>query len=336
MKLLITGCAGFIGFHLALLRLKQGDEVIGIDNLNDYYDVSLKKDRLHQLKSYENFQFYQTDIADLDALTRIFESQRPQRVVNLAAQAGVRYSIENPHAYVQSNLVGFTNVIELCRNTSVEHLVYASTSSVYGANKQIPYQEDHSTNHPLAIYAATKKSNELIAHSYAHLFKLPVTGLRCFTVYGTCGRPDMAFFSFTKDILEENPIKVFNYGEMKRDFTYIDDIVEGISLAVDKPAEPCQNWDPYNPLPSTSDAPYRVYNIGNGSPVNLLDYIEAIEKATGKKAIKEFLPMQPGDVYATHADTTRLERDLGYVPKTNIQAGVEKFVQWYLDYYDKA
>ena len=277
MRLLITGAAGFIGFHLAKLRLEGGDSVIGIDNLNDYYDVRLKLARLEQLQAYPNFQFYPFDICDLQKINELFTQHKPQRVVNLAAQAGVRYSLNHPHNYVQANVVGFTNIIESCRHHQVEHLVYASTSSVYGANKVQPYQETDNTNHPLTIYAATKKANELIAHSYSHLYQLPTTGLRFFTVYGPWGRPDMAFFSFTRDILAGKPIKIYNHGQMQRDFTYIDDIVRGLSLAIDKSAAANCDWSALNPDPASSYAPYRIYNIGCGNPVNLLDYIQAIE-----------------------------------------------------------
>lgn len=333
MSLLITGAAGFIGFHLSILRLQQGDKVIGIDNLNDYYDVRLKQARLEQLQAYPNFCFYQADISDSSQINEIFSKHKPQRVVNLAAQAGVRYSLTNPHLYAQSNVVGFTAIIEACRLHDVEHLVYASTSSVYGANTAQPYCEKESVNHPLTIYAATKKANELIAHSYSNLYQLPTTGLRFFTVYGPWGRPDMAFFSFTRDIIAGNPIKVYNFGKMHRDFTYIDDIVAGISLAIDKPASADKHWNAAQPDPSTSYAPYRIYNIGCGNPVNLLDYIEAIEKALGKEAIKEFLPMQDGDVPGTHADTTLLQNELGYLPKINFQEGVNRFVEWYKGFY---
>jgi UDP-glucuronate 4-epimerase len=333
MQLLITGCAGFIGFHLAMKRLQAGDTIIGIDNLNDYYDVGLKKARLALLQNHPNFIFHGDDICNLTKLQEIFAKYKPQRVASLAAQAGVRYSLINPHAYVQSNLVGFTNLIETCRQHQIEHLVYASTSSVYGANSTQPYQEGHSTNHPLTIYAASKKANELIAHAYSNLYQLPTTGLRFFTVYGPWGRPDMAFFSFTRDILLGKPIKVYNHGVMQRDFTYVDDIVEGISLAINQPATPNLNWSSVNPDAATSSEPYRIYNIGNGKPINLLAYIEAIEEATGKKAIKEFLPMQDGDVVSTHADTELLQRDLGYLPTTDIKEGVTKFVSWYREYY---
>ncbi|WP_133130064.1 NAD-dependent epimerase [Legionella yabuuchiae] len=333
MRLLITGCVGFIGYHLAKARLEQGDQVIGVDNLNDYYDVRLKQARLELLQSYPSFHFYESDICNLEQVTQVFKAHKPVRVVNLAAQAGVRYSLQNPHAYIQSNVVGFTNIIEACRHNDVEHLVYASTSSVYGANGSQPYREKDGTAHPLTIYAASKKANELIAHSYSHLYQLPTTGLRFFTVYGPWGRPDMAFFSFTRDILQGNPIKIFNHGQMQRDFTYIDDIVMGLSRAIDKIPEPDEAWTAMQPDPSSSHAPYRIYNIGNGNPVNLMDYIQAIETATGKEAIKEFMPMQKGDVVSTHADTSALQIDLGYLPKVGIHEGVSEFVKWYLEFY---
>lgn len=333
MRLLITGAAGFIGFHLAKLRLEQGNSVIAIDNLNDYYDVRLKHARLEQLQAYANFQFYHADISDAQKVNEIFISHKPQRVVNLAAQAGVRYSLTNPHAYVQSNVIGFTNIVEACRHHQVEHLAYASTSSVYGANTTQPFSESDAVNHPLTIYAATKKANELIAHSYSHLYHLPTTGLRFFTVYGPWGRPDMAFFSFTRDILAGKAIKVYNHGQMQRDFTYIDDIIAGVSLAIDKPAAANPNWLAAQLDAASSDAPYKIYNIGCGKPVNLLDYIQAIEQATGKKAIKEFLPMQDGDVLSTHADTCRLQNELGYLPKIDFREGVSRFVTWYLSFY---
>ena len=333
MNLLITGVAGFIGFHLTKLRLEQGDTVIGIDNLNNYYDVNLKQARLAQLQAFANFIFYPDDIADGESLNHIFKTHQPQRVVNLAAQAGVRYSLSNPHVYVQSNVVGFTNIIEACRHHGVEHLVYASTSSVYGANKSQPNKEEDATNHPLTIYAATKKANELIAHSYSNLYQLPTTGLRFFTVYGPWGRPDMAFFSFTRDILQGKPIQVYNFGKMQRDFTYIDDIVTGISLAIDDVAQANPDWSGLTPDAASSSAPYRIYNIGCGAPVNLLDYIKAIERAIGKMAIKEFLPMQDGDVLSTHADTTRLQNNTGYKASVNFEEGVARFVAWYRDFY---
>ncbi|MFY7697319.1 MAG: NAD-dependent epimerase [Legionella sp.] len=333
MRLLVTGAAGFIGFHVAKERLQQGDVVIGIDNLNDYYDVGLKQARLSQLRLFPNFIFYQADICDLSVIDKVFANHKPQRVVHLAAQAGVRYSLENAHIYVQSNLVGFTNIIESCRHYQIEHLVYASTSSVYGANSSQPYREEDSTNHPLTIYAATKKANELIAHSYSHLYQLPTTGLRFFTVYGPWGRPDMAFFSFTRDILNDNPIKVYNFGSMQRDFTYIDDIVIGISRVVDKPAATNNEWQSQFPHAASSLAPYRIYNLGGGHPVNLINYIHAIEQATGKQAIKELLPMQKGDVLSTCADTDNFEHDFAYKPSVTVQEGIQRFVEWYKAYY---
>lgn len=333
MSILITGCAGFIGYHVALARLKQGDEVIGIDNLNDYYDVSLKKSRLAQLQQYCHFTFYYADITDNDAVMELFAKHAPKEVVHLAAQAGVRYSLKHPHAYTTTNVVGFTHVIEACRCHDIEHLVYASTSSVYGANSAQPYRESDAVNHPLTIYSATKKANELIAHAYSHLYGLATTGLRFFTVYGPWGRPDMAFFSFTRDILADKPIDVYNHGHMQRDFTYIDDIVMGISLALEKPATPDSQWQAETPNAATSAAPYRIYNIGYGQPVSLMAYIEAIESALGKKAIKKYLPLQEGDVVATHADISRLKNDLGYTPKIAVQEGVARFVDWYLAYY---
>jgi UDP-glucuronate 4-epimerase len=333
MRLLITGAAGFIGFHLAKHRLESGDLVIGIDNLNNYYDVCLKQARLEQLQAYPNFQFYHADIVDLEKINDIFAIHQPQRVVNLAAQAGVRYSLAHPHAYVQSNVVGFTNIIEACRHHQIEHLVYASTSSVYGANRVLPYNESDGVDHPLAIYAATKKANELIAHSYSHLYQLPTTGLRFFTVYGPWGRPDMAFFSFTRDILAGKTIKVHNNGQMQRDFTYIDDIVVAVSLVIDKQASTNPDWSAHHPDAASSSAPYKLYNIGCGNPVNLMDYIQAIEQATGRIAHKEFIPMQDGEVLTTHADTQRLQNELGYLPKIGFQEGILRFVEWYQNFY---
>lgn len=333
MHLLITGAAGFIGFHLSLLRLAQGDTVIGIDNLNEYYDVRLKLARLEQLKSHPQFIFYEADICDKQQIETIFARHKPSKVVNLAAQAGVRYSLTHPHVYAESNVVGFTTIIEACRQFEVEHLVYASTSSVYGANGTQPFSEEHATNHPLTIYAATKKANELIAHAYSSLYPLATTGLRFFTVYGPWGRPDMAFFSFTKAIIEGKPIQVFNHGQMRRDFTYIDDIVAGVSLAIDKNAQPDAEWSAMTPNAASSFAPYRIYNIGCGQPVNLMDYIHALEEAIGKEAIKDFQPLQPGDVLSTHADTQRLADDLGYVPTIDFQEGVRRFVSWYKGFY---
>ncbi|QRN04201.1 NAD-dependent epimerase/dehydratase family protein [Legionella sp. MW5194] len=333
MRLVITGASGFIGFHLAKRRLQQGDVVVGIDNLNDYYDVRLKQARLQQLQAFDNFIFHGDDVVDAETLQKRFAEHQPQRVIHLAAQAGVRYSLTNPGQYVQSNLVGFANVLEACRHQAIEHLVYASTSSVYGANSCQPYHEAHATNHPLTLYAASKKANELMAHSYSHLFQLPTTGLRFFTVYGPWGRPDMAFFSFTKNILEGKAIQIFNHGRMQRDFTYIDDIVAGISAAIDKPAVANPHWNSHAPDPASSNAPFKIYNIGCGAPVNLMDYIEAIEEATGKQALKEFLPMQNGDVLSTHADTHALVSDLGYQPQIHFREGVRRFVEWYQWFY---
>lgn len=327
--ILITGAAGFIGFHLAKKRLEQGDTVLGVDNLNDYYDVNLKLSRLELLKQYPNFIFEKLDISDRDLVPKLFEKYPIKKVVNLAAQAGVRYSIENPLAYVDSNVLGFTNIIEGCRHHDVEHLVYASSSSVYGANEKQPFSESDSADHPLALYGATKKSNELIAHSYSHLYGLSTTGLRFFTVYGPWGRPDMALFLFTKAILNDEPIQVFNHGNMIRDFTYVDDIVEGISRAIDSPAKPNPDWDGMQSDPASSSAPYRVYNIGNNNPVPLMDYIGALEKALGKEAQKEMMPMQAGDVPATYADVTKLANDLGYKPTTSVEDGVARFVDWF-------
>jgi UDP-glucuronate 4-epimerase len=333
MRLLVTGSAGFIGYHLAKKRLECGDTVVGIDNLNDYYDVGLKKARLAQLEKYPGFQFYPIDICDGPALNALFKQHAFQRVAHLAAQAGVRYSLDHPLLYIQANVMGFTQVIEACRQHAIEHLIYASTSSVYGANTAQPYKEEHATNHPLAIYAASKKSNELIAHAYSHLYQLPTTGLRFFTVYGPWGRPDMAFFSFTHDILAGIPIKIFNHGQMQRDFTYVDDIVQGLSLVLEHPAQANPQWRSDAPDAGSSDAPYRIYNIGNGAPVSLMAYIEAIEQATGKTAIKEYCAMQAGDVVSTHADTRRLFQDFDYLPKTHVNEGIANFVAWYKGYY---
>ena len=348
MKILVTGTAGFIGFHLAKRLLERGDEVIGIDNINDYYDVRVKYGRLKELgfseedfdfgkryvsEKYPNHVFYRVDLEDKDAIELIFKKERPQRVCNLAAQAGVRYSLTNPDAYVQSNIVGFLNILESCRHYEVEHLAYASSSSVYGLNERMPFSVEDNVDHPISLYAASKKSNELMAHTYSHLYGIPTTGLRFFTVYGPWGRPDMALFLFTKAILEDRPIDVFNYGKMKRDFTYIDDIVEGVVRVIDNPPTGDSCWSGRRPNPASSRAPYRVYNIGNGAPVELMDFIKAIEKALGKEAKKNMLPIQPGDVPATWADTTALERDLGYKPGTPIEYGVEQFVRWYREFY---
>lgn len=333
MRILITGAAGFIGFHLSKKLLEQSYEVIGIDNLNDYYDPSLKHARLEILQSYSNFSFQKIDLKDKAGVDGIFKTYKPMYVVNLAAQAGVRYSIENPYAYVDSNLIGFMNILEACRNYPVKHLVYASSSSVYGGNKIAPFSTDHNVDHPLSLYAATKKSNELMAHTYSHLYNIPTTGLRFFTVYGPYGRPDMAYFSFTKDILSGKPIKVFNHGKMERDFTYIDDIVEGIVKLVDKAPVAKKDWDESVDSISTSFAPYKIYNIGNNTPVQLMRFIGALESALGKEAEKIYLDMQPGDVFRTYADVSALEEAIGFKPSTSIEAGLQKFVDWYLEYY---
>ena len=333
MKILVTGAAGFIGFFTVKALLDRGNEVIGVDNLNDYYDPGLKAARLAQLEGRNGFHFVKADLSGRDAIEAIFAAGKPQRVINLAAQAGVRYSLTNPHAYAESNLTGFLNVLEGCRNTGVEHLVYASSSSVYGANTVMPYSVHHNVDHPLSLYAATKKANELMAHAYAHLYRIPMTGLRFFTVYGPWGRPDMAYFSFTRRILAGEPIDVFNHGKHARDFTYIDDIVEGVVRVLDRIPEPDPEWSGAAPDPSRSAAPYRLYNIGNHNPVELMDFIAAIEKATGREAVKNFLPMQPGDVPATYADVDDLRRDVGFAPHTPIEQGIAKFVEWYRGYY---
>ena len=333
MKILVTGAAGFIGFNTARALLDRGDQVVGLDNLNDYYDVTLKQARLAQLEGRNGFSFTKIDLADQKAMADLFTEEKFDRVINLAAQAGVRYSIENPQAYVDSNLIGFVNILEGCRHNDVEHLVYASSSSVYGANTAKPFSIHQNVDHPLSLYAATKKSNELMAHTYAHLYELPVTGLRFFTVYGPWGRPDMALFLFTKKILAGEPIDVFNNGKHSRDFTYIDDIVEGVLRSLDRVAATNEEWDGANPDPGTSAAPYRLYNIGNNNPVQLMDYIACIEKALGKEAIKNFLPLQPGDVPETYADIDDLTRDIGYQPATKIEDGIAKFIEWYRDYY---
>jgi len=333
IRFLVTGAAGFIGFHLCRTLLARGDEVVGLDNLNDYYEVQLKLDRLAQLEGKPGFRFVKADLADREAITALFAEHQFDRVVNLGAQAGVRYSIQNPHAYVDSNLVGFMNILEGCRHTHVGHLVYASSSSVYGANTQMPFSVHHNVDHPVSLYAASKKANELMAHTYAHLYGLPCTGLRFFTVYGPWGRPDMALFLFTRAIMEGRPIDVFNFGKMKRDFTYVDDIVEGVVRTADHIAQPNPDWNGDSPDPGTSRAPYRIYNIGNNSPVELLYLIEVLEKALGKTAKKNLLPIQPGDVPATFANVDALVRDVGFKPATSIEEGVESFVRWYRDYY---
>ena len=333
MSILITGCAGFIGGHLCHKLLEQGADVIGLDNLNDYYDPSLKMSHLDQLQAFPNFRFVKVDLADRPEIAKIFASERPQQVVNLAAQAGVRYSIQNPAAYIDSNLIGFANILEGCRQQQVEHLVYASSSSVYGANTQTPFSTHHPVDHPLSLYAATKKANELMAHSYSHLYNLPTTGLRFFTVYGPWGRPDMAIFSFTKAILEGRSIKVFNHGRMRRDFTYIDDIVDGVLRILDRVPAADPEWSSHSPNPSRSFAPYRIYNIGNNNPVELMELITTLEKCLGLEAKKEFLPMQMGDMLETYADVDDLIADVGFKPATPISEGIEKFVAWYRDFY---
>jgi UDP-glucuronate 4-epimerase len=333
VKLLVTGAAGFIGFHTARLLLERGDEVVGLDNLNAYYDPALKQARLKILEQYPAFRFAKIDVADREPMQEVFKRESFQRVVHLAAQAGVRYSIENPHAYVHSNITGFLQVIEGCRRNKVQHLVYASTSSVYGANTRMPFSESQGVDHPLTLYAATKRSNELMAHSYSSLYGLPTTGLRFFTVYGPWGRPDMALFLFTKNILAGLPIDVFNDGFHQRDFTYVDDIVKGVVAALDHVAAPDPKWDSDHPNPSTSSAPYRIYNIGNQTPVALTRYIEVLEQALGSTAQKNFLPMQQGDVPDTWADVEALASDVGYCPATDLETGVKHFVEWYLAYY---
>ena len=349
MKILVTGTAGFIGFHLAKRLLERGDEVVGIDNINDYYDVRIKYGRLKEtgiegdetieyakpIKStkYDNYTFIKLNLEDRAAIEKLFEREKFDAVCNLAAQAGVRYSLVNPHAYVDSNLVGFVNLLEGCRHTGVKHLAYASSSSVYGLNETMPFSVHDNVDHPISLYAASKKANELMAHTYSHLYNLPTTGLRFFTVYGPWGRPDMALFLFTKAILEDRPIDVYNYGKMQRDFTYIDDIVEGVMRVIDHPPQGNPNWSGKHPDPGSSKAPYKIYNIGNNNPVELMDFIHAIEKALGKEAKKNLLPIQPGDVPATYADVNDLIEDLGYKPDTPIQEGINRFVKWYREFY---
>jgi UDP-glucuronate 4-epimerase len=332
-RILVTGAAGFIGYHVAGRLLARGDIVIGLDNVNDYYDVRLKHARLARLQGQSGFSFHRLDLSDRDGIARVFADDRPQRVVHLAAQAGVRFSLTNPHAYLDSNLVGFLNILEGCRHNGVEHLVYASSSSVYGANTTMPFSVHQNVDHPISLYAATKKANELMAHTYAHLFGLPCTGLRLFTVYGPWGRPDMALFLFTRAILEGRPIDVFNRGSMRRDFTYVDDIVEGVVRTLDHTATPNPDWSGDNPDPATSRAPYRLYNIGNNNPVELMDLIETLERALGKKVERKLLPIQPGDVPATCADIDDLSRDIGFRPATPIEFGVQRFVDWYREFY---
>lgn len=349
MKILITGTAGFIGFHLANHLLERGDEVVGLDNINNYYDVSLKIGRLEeagiernkiackeliQSSKFPNYRFIQLKLEDNAALHKLFEQEQFDVVCHLAAQAGVRYSLKNPAAYISSNIQGFANILECCRHYEIKHLVYASSSSVYGLNSKVPFSTSDNVDHPVSLYAATKKSNELMAHTYSHLFQVPTTGLRFFTVYGPWGRPDMAYFLFTKAILKDEPIKVFNHGKMSRDFTYIGDIVEGVTLVIDRPPQGNADWQETTPNPASSKAPYRVYNIGNNSPVPLMAFIEAIEKELGKAAQKELLPMQPGDVESTYADVSGLMADFGYKPKTSVQEGIHQFMEWYRGYYN--
>ena len=348
MKILVTGTAGFIGFHLAQKLLQRGDTVIGLDNINDYYDVNLKYARLNELgidknelednklitsKTYPNHKFIKSNLEDAQTINELFETQKFDAVCNLAAQAGVRYSIENPHAYIQSNVVGFMNILEACRNYNVKNLSYASSSSVYGLNKSQPFKTSDHTDHPVSLYAATKKSNEMMAHTYSHLYNISTTGLRFFTVYGPYGRPDMAPMLFADAILNDRTIKVFNHGNMSRDFTYVDDIVDGIIKIIDNPAKISNNYDPNNPDPSMSSAPYRIYNIGNNSPVQLLDFIETLEEAIGINAKKDFLPMQDGDVVSTYADVNDLIDDFGYKPETNLKEGIKHFVHWFKEFY---
>ncbi len=333
MKILVTGAAGFIGFHTSKKLLERGDMVVGLDNFDDYYDVSLKDSRAAILDDYTDFKMARLDLSDRDGMEKLFKDEGFEKVVHLAAQAGVRYSIENPHSYINSNVVGTLHILEGCRHHDVAHLVYASSSSVYGANTAMPFSIHQNVDHPLALYGATKKANELMAHCYSNLYELPTTGLRFFTVYGPYGRPDMALFMFTRNIIEGKPIDVFNYGNHRRDFTYVDDIVEGVIRTMDHTAETNSDWDSDNPDPGTSKAPYRLYNIGNQQPIELMRYIEVIEECLGRKAEKNLLPLQPGDVPDTFADTEDLVQDVGYQPDTSIEVGVRKFVDWYLDYY---
>ena len=335
MKILVTGAAGFIGFHLCRRLLKEDfcREVFGIDNLNDYYDVKLKEDRLSILKSFENFKFSKIDLNDRKGINEIFKSEKFDTVINLAAQAGVRYSLENPYVYTETNIEGFINILECCRHNETKHLIFASSSSVYGANRKMPFSVHDNVDHPVSLYAATKKANELMAHTYAHLYNLPVTGLRFFTVYGPWGRPDMALFKFTKNIFEDKPIEVYNYGNMKRDFTYIDDIIEGVVRLINKLPEKNKNWNPMEPDPSSSFAPYKIYNIGNNQPANLMDFVRTIEEAIGKKAIIELKEMQQGDVPETYADVDDLINDVGFKPSTPLNVGIKNFINWYREYY---
>lgn len=334
MKLLVTGAAGFVGFHLSKKLLEKEIEIVGLDNMNDYYDPQLKEDRLAILKEKANFTFYKIDLKDKQDVEQLFEDEKPTHVINLAAQAGVRYSIENPYAYVDSNLIGFINILEACRHNPVEHLLYASSSSVYGGNKVAPFSTNHNVDHPVSLYAATKKSNELMAHTYSNLYDIPTTGLRFFTVYGSYGRPDMAYFSFTNRILKGEMIDVYNHGNMERDFTYIDDIVSGIEKLIDKAPQSNNQWDEEKDDISESFAPYKIYNIGNNSPIKLMRFINALESALGQEAKKNYMEMQPGDVKRTYADMTDLENDIGFKPSTSIEEGLEKFVSWYKEYYN--
>ena len=333
LKILVTGAAGFIGSALCIRLLQRGDDVIGVDNLNDYYDVQLKQARLNRLFDYTNFTFKKLDIANQAEVQQLFQEQGVNKVMHLAAQAGVRYSITHPDTYINSNIVGFMNILEGCRHHKVEHLAYASSSSIYGANTRMPFSIHDNVDHPVSLYAATKKANELMAHTYSHLYQLPTTGLRFFTVYGPWGRPDMSAFMFTKNIIEGKPINVFNYGNHRRDFTYIDDIIEGVIRVVDKPAQANEAWSGETPDPGTSMAPYRIYNIGNNTPVSLLTFIETLERCIGKEAIKHFLPMQPGDVPDTYADVTDLQKEFNYKPATQLSDGLGCFVEWYKDFY---
>ncbi|UCH41695.1 MAG: NAD-dependent epimerase [Gammaproteobacteria bacterium] len=335
MKLLVTGAAGFIGYSLARDLCQRGDEVIGIDSLNDYYDVGLKRARLQQLETFANFSFQQIDIVDAATLQALFRQQGFERVVHMAAQAGVRYSLVNPAAYIESNLVGFANLLECCRQHDIEHLVYASSSSVYGANRSLPFSTSDNVDHPISLYAASKKANELMAHSYSHLYRLPSTGLRFFTVYGPWGRPDMSPILFADAIMQGKSIQVFNQGRHRRDFTYIDDIVSGVIACLDRVASPNPEWDGLNPDPASSNAPWRIYNIGRGEPVELLTYIDLMEQALGKRTSRELLPAQPGDVEETYADISALSRDTGYKPTTTLAQGLQQFARWYLNYYAK-
>lgn len=332
-KILVTGCAGFIGFHVARKLLDEGCEVSGLDNLNEYYDVNLKKARLEQIASHARFRFFRSDLKDCGQIARLFEEEQFDGVVNLAAQAGVRHSLKDPHAYVDSNLVGFANLLEGCRHSGVKHLVFASSSSVYGANTNMPFSTRHNADHPLSLYAATKKANELMAHAYAHLYRLPVTGLRFFTVYGPWGRPDMALFLFTKAILAGEPIDIFNFGEMRRDFTYIDDVVEGVARILNRIPQPDAHWDSGHADPASSSAPYRIYNIGNNNPVDLMTLLRTLEAKLGRKATVRMAPLQPGDAPATYADVSDLVRDAGFKPSTPIETGIERFAAWYRAYY---